>query len=103
MGAHWHLLLPVQPLRGRYQRPDLRNHRKLLVVDGTVAYLGSQHVTDSSYHLPKNIRRGLHWVDLIVRVEGPVVASINAVFLGDWRSEEHTSDLQSLMSSSYAV
>jgi cardiolipin synthase A/B len=87
MGAHWHLLLPVQPLRGRYQRPDLRNHRKLLVVDGDVAYMGSQNVTDSSYNLRKNIRRGLHWVDLMVRMEGPVVASINAVFLSDWYSE----------------
>ncbi len=87
MGAHWHLMLPVQPLRGRYQRPDLRNHRKLLVIDGDVAYMGSQNVTDSSYNLRKNIRRGLHWVDLMVRVEGPVVASINAVFLSDWYSE----------------
>jgi len=87
MGAHWHLMLPVQPLRGRWQRPDLRNHRKLLVVDGDVAYMGSQNVTDSSYNLRKNIRRGLHWVDLMVRFEGPVVASINAVFLSDWYSE----------------
>lgn len=87
MGAHWHLMLPVQPLRGRYQRPDLRNHRKLLVIDGDVAYMGSQNVTDSSYNLRRNIRRGLHWVDLMVRVEGPVVASINAVFLSDWYSE----------------
>lgn len=87
MGAHWHLLLPVLPFKGRYQRPDLRNHRKLLVVDGTVAYMGSQNVTDSSYNLPKNIKRGLHWVDLMVRVQGPVVASINAVFLSDWYSE----------------
>ena len=87
MGAHWHLMLPVQPLRGRYQRPDLRNHRKLLVIDGDVAFMGSQNVTDSSYNLRKNIRRGLHWVDLMVRVEGPVVASINAVFLSDWYSE----------------
>ncbi len=87
MGAHWHLLLPVQPLRGRTQRPDLRNHRKLLVVDGKVAYMGSQNVTDSTYNLHKNIRRGLHWVDLMVRVEGPVVASINAVFLSDWYGE----------------
>ena len=39
MGAHWHLMLPVQPLRGRWQRPDLRNHRKLLVIDGDVAYM----------------------------------------------------------------
>jgi cardiolipin synthase len=83
MGADWHL----QPLKGRTQRPDLRNHRKLLVVDAAVAFLGSQNVTDSTYNLPKNIKRGLHWVDLMVRVDGPVVASVNAVFLSDWYSE----------------
>ncbi len=87
MGAQWHLMLPVQPFKGKYQRPDLRNHRKLLVVDGRVAFTGSQNVTDSTYNLPKNIRRGLHWVDLMARIEGPVVASINAVFLSDWYSE----------------
>ncbi|MFK4834251.1 cardiolipin synthase [Microbacterium sp. ZW T2_14] len=87
MGAEWQLMLPVQPLRGKYQRPDLRNHRKLLVVDGRVAFTGSQNVTDSTYNLRKNIRRGLHWVDLMARIEGPVVASVNAVFLSDWYSE----------------
>jgi cardiolipin synthase len=87
MGAQWHLMLPVQPLRGKYQRPDLRNHRKLLVIDGRVAFTGSQNVTDSTYNLRKNIRRGLHWVDLMARIEGPVVASVNAVFLSDWYSE----------------
>ncbi|WP_439594238.1 cardiolipin synthase [Microbacterium sp.] len=87
MGAQWHLMLPVQPLKGKYQRPDLRNHRKLLVVDGSAAFMGSQNVTDSTYNLKKNIKRGLHWVDLMVRVEGPIVASINAVFLSDWYSE----------------
>ncbi|MGC5172224.1 cardiolipin synthase [Micromonospora sp. DT81.3] len=87
MGAQWHLMLPVQPFKGKYQRPDLRNHRKLLVIDGAVAYMGSQNVTDSTYNLKKNIRRGLHWVDLMVRLEGPIVASINAVFLSDWYSE----------------
>lgn len=87
MGAHWRLMLPVQPLKGKYQRPDLRNHRKLLVIDGKVGYMGSQNVTDSTYNLRKNIKRGLHWVDLMVRLHGPVVASINAVFLSDWYSE----------------
>ena len=57
------------------------------MIDGDVAFMGSQNVTDSSYNLRRNIRRGLHWVDLMVRVEGPVVASINAVFLSDWYSE----------------
>ncbi|ALJ22003.1 cardiolipin synthase [Microbacterium sp. No. 7] len=87
MGAQWHLMLPVQPLKGKYQRPDLRNHRKLLVVDDRVGFTGSQNITDSTYNLKKNIKRGLHWVDLMVRVEGPVVASINAVFASDWFSE----------------
>ncbi len=87
IGAQWHLMLPVRPLRGDYQRPDLRNHRKLLVVDGRIAFTGSQNLTDSTYNLKANIRRGLHWVDLMARFEGPVVSSINAVFLGDWYSE----------------
>lgn len=87
MGAQWELMLPVQPFKGKYQRPDLRNHRKLLVIDGTVAFMGSQNVTDSTYNLKKNIKRGLHWVDLMVRLEGPIVASVNAVFLSDWYSE----------------
>ncbi|MEV8250254.1 cardiolipin synthase [Microbacterium sp. NPDC076768] len=90
MGADWHLMLPVQPFKGKMQRPDLRNHRKLLVVDGVTAFLGSQNVTDSSYNLPKNIKRGLHWVDLMVRLDGPVVLSVNAIFVADWYSETDT-------------
>ncbi|WP_091035725.1 cardiolipin synthase [Microbacterium oxydans] len=90
MGADWHLMLPVQPLKGKMQRPDLRNHRKLLVVDGNIAFLGSQNITDSTYNLPKNIKRGLHWVDLMVRLDGPVVLSVNAIFVADWYSETDT-------------
>ncbi|GAA1205829.1 cardiolipin synthase [Microbacterium maritypicum] len=90
MGADWHLMLPVQPLKGKMQRPDLRNHRKLLVVDGNIAFLGSQNVTDSTYNLKKNVRRGLHWVDLMVRLDGPVVLSVNAIFVADWYSETDT-------------
>ncbi len=87
MGAHWKLMLPVQPFKGKWQRPDLRNHRKLLVIDDDVAFIGSQNVTDSTYNLKVNIRRGLHWVDLMARVEGPVVASVDAVFISDWYAE----------------
>ncbi|GAA1705214.1 cardiolipin synthase [Microbacterium sediminicola] len=87
MGAQWRLMLPVLPLKGKWQRPDLRNHRKLLVVDGNVAFVGSQNVTDSTYNLKKNIKRGLHWVDLMARVEGPVVSSVDLVFISDWYSE----------------
>ena len=87
MGAHWHLMLPFQPWRGRIQRPDLRNHRKLLIVDGEVAFTGSQNVIDPGYERRKNARRGLQWKDFMVRFEGPVVAGIDALFVTDWYAE----------------
>ncbi|WP_157155124.1 cardiolipin synthase [Diaminobutyricimonas sp. LJ205] len=87
MGIQWQLMLPVQPLKWKYQRPDLRNHRKLLVIDGTLAFTGSQNMIDSSYNKKKNLRRGLHWKDLMVRFEGPIVAGIDALFVTDWYSE----------------
>ncbi|MET0589673.1 MAG: cardiolipin synthase [Naasia sp.] len=83
----WRLLLPVQPWKGKYQRPDLRNHRKLLVVDGNVAFMGSQNMIDRSYNRAKNRQRGLQWQDLMIRVRGPIVAGINAIFITDWYAE----------------
>ncbi|MCX7523072.1 cardiolipin synthase [Microbacterium sp. STN6] len=90
MPVEWHLMLPVQPLRGKYQRPDLRNHRKLLVVDGSVGFTGSQNVIDRSYNKRRNLRRGLKWKELVTRVEGPVVAGLNAIFITDWYIETDT-------------
>lgn len=87
IGVDWRRMLPVQPWKGRYQRPDLRNHRKLLVVDGTVGFMGSQNLIDRSYNKRSNRRRGLQWQELMVRLEGPVVDGINALFVTDWFSE----------------
>ncbi|MHB1234241.1 MAG: cardiolipin synthase [Microbacteriaceae bacterium] len=87
IGVHWHLMLPIQPLRGKFQRPDLRNHRKLLVIDGVTAYTGSQNIIDSGYNKRSYRRRGLRWKDLMVRFDGPIVAGINALFVTDWYSE----------------
>ncbi|WP_210413914.1 cardiolipin synthase [Protaetiibacter larvae] len=87
LGVEWHLMLPFLPFHGRIQRPDLRNHRKLLVVDGEVAFTGSINVIETPYQRKKNRRRGLHWKDYWVRFEGPVVAGIDAIFVTDWYSE----------------
>jgi cardiolipin synthase len=87
IGVRWQLMLPVQPLRGRYQRPDLRNHRKLMVVDGRIGFVGSMNMIDPGYETVANRRRHLRWRDLMVRVEGPVVQEIEAVFDTDWYSE----------------
>jgi cardiolipin synthase len=86
-GIAWHLLLPVQPWKWKYQRPDLRNHRKLLVVDGNLAFMGSQNMIDRSYNKRENKRRGLQWQDIMVRLRGPIVAGINAIFITDWYGE----------------
>ncbi|AWB96250.1 cardiolipin synthase [Agromyces badenianii] len=96
MGVRWELMLPVQPFKGKYQRPDLRNHRKILVVDGEVGFMGSQNIIDRSYNKRSNIRRGLKWKELVTRVEGPIVAGLDAIFATDWyleTGEEPTRDL----------
>ncbi len=87
MGAEWMAMLPLRPLRGQWQRPDLRNHRKLVVIDGRVGFTGSQNLIDSTYLKPKNVKRGLHWHELMVRLEGPIVRELDAVFVTDWYSE----------------
>jgi cardiolipin synthase A/B len=84
MGVKWSWMLPVQPFKGKYQRPDLRNHRKLVVVDGRVGFMGSQNLIARSYDSPKNIKRALQWQELMTRLTGPVVAGVNTVFLSDW-------------------
>lgn len=87
MGAEWHAMLPLRPFAGQWQRPDLRNHRKLVVVDGAVAFTGSQNMIDETYLKKSNIARGLHWVELMVRIDGPAARELDAVFLTDWRAE----------------
>nr|WP_155841134.1 cardiolipin synthase [Agromyces luteolus] len=87
IGVEWHYLLPVRPFKGEWQRPDLRNHRKIVVVDGVVGHMGSQNLIDRSYDSPKNLKRGLKWQELVARVTGPAVAELNAVFRSDWYAE----------------
>lgn len=86
-GISWHTMMPIDPLRGRWRRPDLRNHRKLLVVDGSVGFMGSQNMIDSGYLKKKNLRVGRHWKDLNIQLSGPIVDSLNAVFSVDWFTE----------------
>lgn len=86
-GLHWRRMLPVRPWRGQYQRPDLRNHRKFLIVDGRVAFTGSQNLIERTYHRGPHWSGRLEWKELMVRFEGPIVAGIDALFATDWYSE----------------
>ncbi|MEJ5914346.1 cardiolipin synthase [Pseudokineococcus sp. 1T1Z-3] len=87
IGVDWRLMLPVQPLKGRYQRPDLRNHRKLVVVDGVEAFVGSLNLIDRTYNKRAAVKRGLLWEDLLVQLRGMVVLEVDALFVTDWYSE----------------
>ena len=86
-GVNWRMMLPLAPWKWRFRRPDLRNHRKLLVVDGQRAFMGSQNMIDSSYLLRKNVKEGTHWVDVMVELGGPIVSSLEMVFAMDWLME----------------
>ena len=84
----WHTMLPFRPLtRSSRRRPDLRNHRKLLVVDGVVGFTGSQNLIEPGYNKPKNHAAGRKWVELMARLEGRVVSTLEAVFAQDWYTE----------------
>ncbi len=88
IGAEHHAMLPVRPWRGQWQRPDLRNHRKFLIVDGQLAFTGSQNLIERGYKRGRR-RDGsrLAWKEVMVRFEGPIVAGIEALFATDWYSE----------------
>lgn len=72
------LVAPVRFRRMFFRRPDHRNHRKIAVVDGRVAWTGSQNVVDA------DLGGGLRCEDLVVRLGGPVVVALQYVFLADW-------------------
>src|SRR6478752_6761201 len=86
-GIRWAPMLPIRPLKGESRRPDLRNHRKILVVDDRVAFSGSQNLIEACYDKPKNQKLGRAWVELMARIEGPAVQELNVVFATDWLTE----------------
>lgn len=75
--------LPLRlPFQG-YTRPDLRNHRKLVIVDSKIGYTGSQNIIARSYHR----RDDIVYDELVIRVTGAIVRELDVVFAADWFSE----------------
>ncbi|WP_431710036.1 cardiolipin synthase [Glutamicibacter uratoxydans] len=103
-GIHWKRMLPVDLFRRRWRRPDLRNHRKILVVDGEVAFTGSQNLIEPGYKRASAHKVGREWVELMIRVRGPLVRSLDVVFATDWWQEAETEDvLQDLTDAPYPM
>ena len=87
IGVEWHLMLPLKPWRWRFRRPDLRNHRKMLIIDGKRGFMGSLNMIDASYLIPNNVKVDRKWIDIMIELSGPVVASMNTIFAVDWYLE----------------
>lgn len=82
-----HEMLPVRIFDNEWSRMDLRNHRKIVVVDGQIGFTGSQNIIDRNYHKKPNIKKGLYYIELVARVTGPVVGQLDAAFRTDWYAE----------------
>lgn len=94
--AHWTALrdagvavataLPIgnpllRALRGRI---DLRNHRKIVVIDNRVTYCGSQNCADPEFLVKAKYAP---WVDAVIRFEGPIARQNQHLFASDWMAE----------------
>lgn len=72
-GAQVRAFLPIQ-LFVRFPTLNFRNHRKLLIIDGTVGFIGGLNIGDEY----------LQWHDMAARMRGPVVDQLQEVFAQDW-------------------
>lgn len=90
---------PVNPLRAKLGwKLNNRDHRKILVVDGRIAFTGGINISSAyssgsrSNRAPHNVKPGEEsprgWRDTQVRAEGPVVARFQRLFLDAWALQD---------------
>jgi len=72
--------LLLRPLKGRI---DLRNHRKIVVIDNQITYCGSQNCADPEFRVKPKYAP---WVDAVMRFEGPIVRQNQYLFASDWQA-----------------
>ena len=80
----------LRPLRGRI---DLRNHRKILVIDNRITYCGSQNCADPEFRIKAKFAP---WLDAMMRFEGPIARQNQYLFVSDWMAQMDA-DLTSLL------
>ncbi|URJ24931.1 cardiolipin synthase [Candidatus Blochmannia ocreatus (nom. nud.)] len=77
--------LHVNLLRIFLRRMDLRQHRKMILIDDHIAYTGSMNMVDPQI-FKQNIGIG-QWIDIMVRIDGPVTSAMSIIFSSDWAVE----------------
>jgi len=84
-GVEVRAALPVGPLGGLISRKDLRLHRKIVAIDGAIAWTGSMNLVDPGY-FGQEADVG-EWIDAMVRVRGNAVLPLAATVVADWQLE----------------
>lgn len=77
-GIDVHRTLPVSVANLNALRPDLRNHRKVAIIDGRTGYIGSQNIIGSKQSDGRTSK------EFMVRLSGPVVLQLQSLFARDW-------------------
>lgn len=83
-GVQVRVALPASLLRVIFHRIDMRNHRKVVVVDGRLGFTGSRNFVAPEFLAKKDYAP---WVDCLLRIEGPAVEDLHRVFAIDWNFE----------------
>lgn len=84
-GIHIVKALHINLLHIFLRRMDLRQHRKMILIDNHIAYTGSMNMVDSTL-FKKNIGIG-QWIDIMIRIDGPATAIMRIIFEFDWVME----------------
>jgi len=84
-GVHLQPALPAGLFQMLVGRNDLRLHRKIVVVDGELAWTGSMNLVDPRFF--KQDANVGQWVDAMVRLEGTAVIPLAMTMIGDWMLE----------------
>ncbi|EFL92325.1 cardiolipin synthase 1 [Candidatus Regiella insecticola LSR1] len=77
--------LKVNLFRVFFRRMDLRQHRKMVLIDNAIAYTGSMNMVEPRF-FKQNAGVG-HWIDLMARTEGPIATTMGIVYACDWEIE----------------
>ncbi|MFB6421950.1 MAG: cardiolipin synthase [Candidatus Malihini olakiniferum] len=77
--------LKVNLFRAFLRRMDLRQHRKVILIDNRIGYTGSMNMVDPRF-FKQNAGVG-QWVDLMVRVNGPITTIMGIIYCCDWEIE----------------
>ncbi|KAA9001822.1 cardiolipin synthase [Affinibrenneria salicis] len=77
--------LQVNLFRAFLRRMDLRQHRKMVLVDNRIAYTGSMNMVDPRYF--KQDSGVGQWIDMMARIEGPAATTMGIIYCCDWEIE----------------